>query len=70
MFFKPWRGRMDWSKVLFFLWAVGSVLWGTTIGLLLSDDDEMTIQLVALGPPLAVLAIGSALVWAFNQFRS
>lgn len=61
---------MDWSKVLFFLWAVGSVLWGTTIGLLLSDDDEMTIQLVALGPPLAVLAIGSALVWAFNQFRS
>jgi hypothetical protein len=61
---------MDWAKVLFFLWAFGSVLWGASMGLLLRDDDEVTIQLVALGPPLGVLAVGSALAWAVKQFRS
>lgn len=61
---------MEWTKVLFSLWVVGSVLWGVFVGLILRNEDEATIQFVALGPPLAVLAIGSALVWAFKQFRS
>ncbi len=58
---------MNWTKSLFWLWAVGSVLWATFVGLLLRDFGEEAIQVIALGPPLATLAIGSVLVWAFRR---
>jgi hypothetical protein len=66
---------MNWKKVLFWLWAVGSVLWATFTGLLLPNNRGLLlpnisaeeIQIVALGPPLVILAI-AALVWAFRVF--
>ncbi len=61
---------MNWTKGLFWFWAVGSVIWATFIGLFLHDYGEGTIQVVALGPPLAVFAIGSALVWVFGVLRN
>ncbi len=60
---------MSWTKGLFWFWAVGSVLWATFIGLLLRDSSEEVVQVIALGPPLVILAIGSVLVWAFRRFR-
>ena len=51
---------MNWTKGLFWFWAVGAVIWATFIGLFLHDYGEETIQVIALGPPLAVFAIGSA----------
>ncbi len=61
---------MNWTNGLFWLWAVGSVLWATFIGLLLRDKGEEAIQVVALGPPLVILALGSVLIGAaFRRFR-
>jgi hypothetical protein len=60
---------MNWTEVLFWLWAVGSVLWATSTGLLLRNAGEEEIQAIALGPPIVIFAIGAALVWAFTVFR-
>ncbi len=58
---------MNWTKGLFWLWAAGSVLWATFVGLLLRDNGEEAIQIIALGPPLVIFAIGAVLVWAFRR---
>ncbi len=59
------RDLMNWTKSLFWLWAAGSALWVTWIGLLPRDNGEDAAQVIALSPPLAILAI-AALVWAFR----
>jgi hypothetical protein len=61
------RRLVNWTKGLLRLWAVGSVLWATIVGLLLRDNGEEVIQIIALGPPLVIFAIGAVLVWAFRH---
>ena len=71
-------GLMNWINGLLWLWAVGSVLSATLIGLLLRDNGDEAIQIIALGPPLVIalcpplviLVIGAVLVWTFEVFRS
>ena len=60
---------MKWTKSLFWLCAAGSALWATWIGLLLRDRGEDTVQVIALSPPLSLLAIAT-LVWAFRVLLS
>ncbi len=60
---------MNWTKSLFWLWAAGSALWATLIGLFPRDNGEVALQVIALSPPLAILAI-AALVWAFRVLVS
>jgi hypothetical protein len=60
---------MSWTNGLLWLLAVGSALWATWIGLLLRDNGGDAVQVIALSPPLAILAI-AALVWAFRVLLS
>jgi hypothetical protein len=64
-----------WTEGLFRLWIVATVMWLLLVALvasLLAIDPRVYPGLIAIaagGPPLVVLAIGSALVWAFRGFR-
>jgi hypothetical protein len=60
---------MNWTKGLLWLCAAGSVLWATFIGLLLRDNGEDAVLVIALSPPLATLALAT-LVWAFRVLLS
>ncbi len=62
------HGGMNWT-VAFRLWIVGAVLWAAIIGLLLRNNGEEELLVIALGPPLVMLAM-AARIWAVRVLRS
>jgi hypothetical protein len=59
---------MNWTKGLFRLWIVVSALW-IIFMLGFAAGENPNFWQFALIPPLAVLAVGAALVWAVKGFR-
>ena len=68
------------ARGLFRLWLVFLVLWIGAVGVVLwwawdwgDEGPELDYWLragvLAFAPPVLVLALGSALVWAFRGFR-
>ena len=68
------------ARGLFRLWLVLSVLWIGGVGVMtwldvtsrsrgLAWADTWFASVVAVVPPVLLLALGSALVWAFRGFR-
>ena len=77
---------MNWRRGLFRLWIVGSVLFVIAVAFIcyseIKSDAEVGIggpapwtilamcAGIAFGIPLAVLALGASLVWAFSGFAA
>jgi hypothetical protein len=69
---------MNWKGGLFRLWLIVSVLWAALGAWVLVQNAQrhgvtpeqiQSIILVIVGPPLAVLFFGAALLWALGGFK-
>jgi len=67
---------MNWTRGLFRLWIVASLVWGGLILAIvfanapLPDAGLQRAGQIILIPPFAALALGAALMWAIRGFRS
>lgn len=67
---------MRWKRGLFRLWMVVSALWVIPLTLLIASEAPLDVYafrfliFVVFLPPVLVLAIGMALVWAIRGFSN
>jgi hypothetical protein len=74
------RPPLNWRRGLFRVWAVISIAWimAWVIYLLIygvregfrGTADYLTIPIVLIGPPVALLIFGLAVRWAFQGFAA
>ena len=69
-------GQPNWVRGLYRLWILATIAWILGWGVYLSiytlrfgaTNDLLKIPVILIAPPIALLAFGRAILWAFRGF--